>query len=374
MTRCPLLAGFVLALAWTAGCGAGDGPIRIGVAGPFSEPRGVSMRQAAELAAREINARGGIGGRTLELVFADDSGKDAVAVRVAEALVADPSVVAVVGHLTSAATAATIGVYGSGDAPVAVISPSASDPDLTGVSPYFFRVCPTDQSHGPRLAQWARQALRARTAGVIYVNDDYGRGVRRAFAADFSRLGGTVLEEDPTLPATPTVEPYLARMQQRGGLDVLLLATEVGLAERALGEMARLGLAWPVIGGDALVGIERSGALAEGIRVSAAYLPDGGGARNEAFVDAYGRAFRGQRPDHRGAGAYDIVGLLALALRDAGPDRRAVRDYLAGVGTEHPPFEGVTGSIAFDERGDVAARTAVIGVVRSGRLVIEAAP
>jgi ABC-type branched-subunit amino acid transport system substrate-binding protein len=155
---------------------------------------------------------------------------------------------------------------------------------------------------------------------------------------------------------------------------VLLLATEVGVASRTLDEMARLGLSWPVIGGDALVGIERLGAHAEGIRVSVAYLPDGGGARNEAFVDAYERAFPGQRPDHAGAGTYDIIGLLLRAIQAAGAHRRAIRDYLAGVGTEYPAFDGVTGTIAFDEHGDVTARAAVIGVVRSGRLAIETAP
>jgi branched-chain amino acid transport system substrate-binding protein len=332
------------------------------------------MKQAAELAAREINARGGVAGRPLELVFADDSARGTTAVRVAQALATDPSVVAVIGHLTSAATAAALRVYGGDPAPLALVSPSASDADLSGASPYFFRVCPTDLSHGPRLAQWARQTLRARTAGIIYVNDDYGRGVRRAFAADFARLGGTVLEENPALPTTPSVEPYLSRMRLRGGVDVLVLATEATMAERALAELARLGMSWPVIGGDALAGVERAGTLAEGVRVSAAYLPDGGGARNQAFVEAYGRAFPGQLPDHRGAGAYDIVGLLARAIEHAGADRRAVRDYLEGVGTAHPTYEGVTGTIAFDERGDVAARAAVIGVVRSGRLVTEAVP
>ena len=137
--------------------------------------------------------------------------------------------------------------------------------------------------------------------------------------------------------------------------------------------MRTLGLRWPVLGGDALTGIEADGALAEGLRLSSTYLPDRGNERNVAFVADYARAFAGQRPDHRGAGAYDIVLLLARAIDRAGADRRAIRDYLARVGRGQPPYEGVTGTIAFDGNGDAAGKTVVIGVVRGGRLVTEEA-
>ena len=333
------------------------------------------MQRAAELAVKEINARGGVRGRPLELRIMDDSGRTDVAIRVAQVLADDPAVVAVVGHLTSGTTLAAARVYGAGRRPVAMISPSASSPDLSGVNPFVFRICPTDLSHGAQLARYARQTLGARRAGVIYIDDDYGRGLRLSFAAEFRRLGGTILEEDPSLPATASLEPYLSRMRQAGGggVDVLMLATERGGAELALRDQARLGLRWPTIGGDALTGIEAAGALAEGVRVSSAYLPDRPGERNAVFVAAYARAYEGQRPDHRGAGAYDILQLLARVLTAAGTDRRAVRDYLARIGAGLPPYEGVTGTIAFDGRGDVPAKSVVIGVVRGGRIVTEAA-
>jgi branched-chain amino acid transport system substrate-binding protein len=333
------------------------------------------MQRAAALAVKEINARGGLGGgRPLELRIMDDSGRADVAIRVAQALVDDPAVVAVVGHLTSGTSLVAGRVYGAGRRPVAMISPSASSPDLSGVNPFVFRVCPTDLSHGAQLARYARQTLGARRAGIIYIDDDYGRGLRLSFAAEFQRLGGTILEEDPSLAATASLEPYLARIRQAGGVDVLMLATEREGAELALRQQARLGLRWPTIGGDALTGIEAAGALAEGVRVSSAYLPDRPGERNAVFVAAYARAYEGQRPDHRGAGAYDIVQLLARAFTAAGTDRRAVRDYLARIGGDLPAYDGVTGAIAFDPRGDVPTKPVAIGVVRGGRIVTEAAP
>ena len=362
----------VIALALAA-CSRPTGPIALGLAGPFSQPRGASMLRAAQLAVNQINANRGIRGRKVELRILDDSGNEDTAVRVAEQLYADPAVVAVVGHLSSGASLAAARVYGGGATPTPMISPSASSPDLSGISPYVFRVCPSDLQHGPQLARFAWQTLGARRAGIIYLNNDYGRGVRRTFAAEFARLGGTVLEADPYIPATPSLEPYFSRMR-RSGADVLLLAAERPGAELALREMRSLGLRWPVLGGDALTGIEADGALAEGIRLSSAYLPDRRDERNVTFVADYARAFPGQRPDHRGAGTYDIVLLLARAIERAGADRRAIRDYLARVGRGQAAFEGVTGTIAFDGKGDAAGKTAVIGVVRNGRLVTEAAP
>jgi branched-chain amino acid transport system substrate-binding protein len=330
------------------------------------------MQRAAELAVREINARGGIRGRQLALRVMDDSARPEVAIRIARGLADDPSVVAVIGHLTSGTSLAAGRVYGEARRPLVMISPSASSPDLSGVNPYVFRVCPSDLSHGAQLARFARQTLGARRVGVIYVADDYGRGLRLSFATEFRRLGGEIVEEDPALSTTPSLEPYLARMRQAGGVDALMVATERGGAELALRDMRRIGVRWPTLGGDALTGIEGTGPFAEGVRLSTAYLVDRPGTRNEQFVAAYARAYAGERPDHRGAGAYDIVQLLAGVLAEAGTDRRAIRDRLARVGNDLPAFEGVTGAIGFDERGDVPATSVVIGTVRDGRLVTEA--
>jgi len=345
----------------------------VGLAGPFSQPRGASMQHAAELAVKEINARGGVRGRQLALRIMDDSARPDVAIRIARALVDDPSVVAVIGHLTSGSSLAAGRVYGEARRPVVMISPSASSPDLSGVNPYVFRICPTDLSHGAQLARFARQTLGARRIGVIYVDDDYGRGLRLSFAAEFRRLGGEVVEEDPALSTTPSLEPYLSRLRQNGGVDAVMLATERGGAELALRDMVRIGVRWPALGGDALTGIETAGPIAEGVRLSTAYLGDRPGVRNDRFVEAYGRSYPDERPDHRGAGAYDIVQLLASVFTDVGTDRRAIRDRVARIGLDAPAFEGVTGTIAFDARGDVPAKSVVIGAVRSGRLVTEAA-
>lgn len=357
-----------------AACGGGDAPILLGVAAPFGQPRAESMRLAAELAVDEINRGGGIDGRPLELVFRDDSASAEVAVRVAEELYAIPGLVAVIGHLTSGATLAAAPVYNGGEQPLVQISPSASSPVVTDAGSWTFRICPTDLRHGVRLADWAFRRLGARRAAILYRNDEYGRGIRQVFSDDFLTRGGDLIADDPYLDDLESFEPYLRRIRQRGGVGALMIAGTREGAERILPLVDSVGLTAALLAGDGVAGIEQGTVRAEGMYISTAYLPDRPGPRNREFVRAYEAAYGGRLPDHRGAGAYDIVHLLARALRATTPDRARLRDYLAGVGTDTEPFEGVTGRIAFDAHGDVPNKDVVIGVVRGGRLVTATNP
>lgn len=369
--RRPAWSWALAAALCVAACARETGPIFIGLAGPMADPLGVAELRAARLAVDEIDRRGGVAGRPLRLRVVDDSGTENGALRAAASLRADRTVVAVVGHLTSTTTIAAARVYGEGSHPLPMVSPTASSPELSGISPYAFRVCPTDLQHGPALARFARERLGARRAGILYLNDDYGRGVRRAFAAEFTHRGGVVVEADPFLPGTESVEPFLSRMRERG-VDVLMLAADVPGAEVALRDLRRLGLPWPVVGSDGMVGIEADAVLAEGVYISTAYLPDRQGDHNAAFVVDYLRATGGQRPNDVAALTYDVVQLVARAVDAVGPDRDRIRAFLAQVGRRRPPFEGVTGRIVFDSAGDVHNKPLTIAVVHGGRLVAEA--
>ena len=357
-----------LLLAACGGAGSGDA-IVIGVTGPFSQPRGVSMKAGAELAAAEINKAGGVEGRPIELVFADDSASNDAAVRIATEFRADRRMVAVVGHLTTGPTAAAAPIYNGDGVPMALISPSASAPSLSeDGGRAVFRVCPTDFAHGQALARHARNVLRARTAAILYENDAYGRGVAANFVADFRQLGGTIVSEDPYNKALPSFEPYLRRLQQRGGADVILIAGTRDGAERILATRDSLRITSTVLAGDGVIGIEATG-KAEGMLVSSAWLADRPDQTSQAFVQAYQAANANARPDHRGAGAYDIIHILARAIAAVGPDRAKIVKYLEGVGSESAAYDGVTGRIVFDSLGDARDKSVAIGVVRNRALV-----
>lgn len=326
------------------------------------------MRMAAELAVNEINRTGGVDGRDLQLLVVDDSADTQVAVRVAQQLYDDPRVVAVVGHLTSGTTIAAAPIYNGGESPLLEISPSASSPSVSGAGPFTFRVCPSDRVHGSQLADWARQRLGAERAAVLYQNDSYGRSVRDAFVHSFTGLGGTIVSDDPYILDLPGFRPYLQLMRNRGGAQVLMIAGTRAGAERILPTLDSVGLEVQVMGGDGLVGIEGSEG-AEGVFVSTAYLSDQSGETNDVFVSAYRSAHANAVPDHRGAGAYDIVHILAEAIEAVGTDRGRLRDRVAAIGRTLPPYNGVTGRIAFDDAGDVPDKPVVIGVVTANTLV-----
>ncbi|HEV8177100.1 MAG TPA: ABC transporter substrate-binding protein, partial [Gemmatimonadales bacterium] len=137
-TRAFLLAAALLFSA----CRVSSGPVRIGLAGALSDPVGVPMKHAAELAVEEINSAGGIGGRQVELIPRDDYADPDSAVFVATDLY-EAGVSAVIGHLFSGTTLAAAPVYNGGPNPVAAISPSSSSPEVSTAGDYTFRVCPS---------------------------------------------------------------------------------------------------------------------------------------------------------------------------------------------------------------------------------------
>lgn len=367
----PRIAALLALASFISGCGVADsGPVRIGVAGSFSDPIGLPMKLAAELAAEEINAEGGIGGRRLELVTRDDYGDPDSAVFVASDLYTS-DVSAVVGHLFSGLTLAAAPVYNGGDDPVVAISPSSSSPDVTAAGDYTFRICPSDQAHGTVLAHWVRDRLRLTHGAVLYLNDEYGRGIRQTFVSEYTRLGGALEAVDPYLGERPDVGPYLDRLARGKPPEFIVVAGNRSEAEEVLRQARKRGLRMPVIGGDGLEGIQEAGELAEGVYLSSPYFPNIPSRANRRFVQAFRRKYPAAGlPNQPAAATYDAIYLLRDVIARVGSDRRAVRRELAGVGSITPPFEGVTGTVAFDANGDVPNQNVYVGLVHGGSVEV----
>lgn len=361
-----LLVGSLILTLWA--CNLSREPIRIGLAGSLSDPVGIPMKRAAELAVEEINAQGGIQGRPLELIERDDYADPDSAVFVAADLY-EAGVSAVIGHLYSGTTLAASPVYNGGSDPVAAISPSSSSPEISSAGDYTFRICPSDLAHGVALARWVHDTLGLKRGAVLYLNDQYGRGVRQTFVRDFVRRGGELTSIDPYLGDTPDVGPYLDRLVKIGRVQFLMVAGNRGEAEEVLRQARTRGLQMPVLGGDGLEGIEEAGAIADGVYLSSAYLPTIATPANKTFLQAYRKKFPSAGlPNQPAAATYDAVYLLRDIITRAGPKRQDVRRALAQVGSGAPAFKGVTGTVAFDMRGDVPNQAVYIGIVRDGQV------
>lgn len=360
-----------LCLVVLSACAGDGGTIHIGVAVPHGTAGGRAVENAVKMAVAEANERGGIGGRRVELVFKDDGGKPDQAIQVASELRGDPRVVAVIGHVNSAATLAAAAIYNDEAEGVVELSPTASNPDITHAGPWTFRVSPSDLAYGPELAHWLAGKRNLRRAAVLYGNDDYGRGVAESFGEAFRKDGGTVVAADPYLPemlAGPDgARVYLARALGRG-MDALVIAGTADDARRIIASARELGYRGPVVGADGLLGIEAMGAAAEGTYIGAAFFADAPAEPVRRFVEDYTRRF-GEQPNADAALGYDATRVVLRALAEGGTNRRAVRDYLAGIGSRTAAFQGVTGDIRFDANGDPADKAVAIGVVRGGQVV-----
>jgi branched-chain amino acid transport system substrate-binding protein len=367
----------LLCAAPLAGCrGGGGDPIVIGVAGPIGKANGHSMKLAAQMAVDSINAHGGIAGRQVRLAWGDDEGDASKAIEVARTLRANPAVVAVVGHVNSAASLRAATIYNAVESdsvqgsPVVEISPASSSPQLTAAGDWTFRICPTDLEFSPALARAASQ-LGRRRAAVLYADDDYGQGVAATFRDAFSRGGGAVVSNDPYLPdvytGETTLDPYLRRALSRGA-DALVIGGQAAEGLKIIAAARRLGFTGPILGSDGLTGVKDGGPVAEGVYVSSAFLPDRRSDKAQQFVQAY-RARYNETPDHRGAMTYDVIYMLKDAIEHGGASRRQVRDYVAQIGIGKPRFEGVSGTIQFDRNGDVVGKEVAVGVVHNGQLV-----
>jgi branched-chain amino acid transport system substrate-binding protein len=343
--------------------------VTFALAGPLREEYGIATKQGADLAVKEINAAGGIDGRTLVLLPKDDGADKHTAISIAAELVRNPEVVALAGPVNSGTTIAAAPIYnGEADSVPGTLpglATTATSPDVSRLGDWTFRVASSDSANAVALAAAARQ-LSASVA-VMYTNDDYGRGLAGAFRDALVKSGGTVAEYDPFSDSTADFSPYLRRMQMRG-VQLVFIAGLDAAGAKIIEQARGLGMQARFIGGDGLVPLSTKGPLFEGTLVGLLYHPSAG-ERAQAFATAFRAAYR-KEPDPFAAAAYDAVMLLAAAARANGPTREGIQRYLHTLGRPGgaPAFEGATGQIRFDEHGDPLQKAFAVGTIQNGTI------
>lgn len=356
-------AGALVLLLASSGCGRPGGDadgVVFGAAGPWTAGYGMMNKRGMDLAVAEINAAGGVGGRPLRLLARDDEGSGAKAAAIAQEFVADPTVVAVVGHVNSGAMVAAARIY---DGRLTAVATTATSPDLTGISPWVFRTISSDSSNGLDIARFARRLGRRRVA-ILYENNSYGRGLTESFRRNFD---GEVVSIDPIAEDAADFEPYVAYFKERAPDIVFVAGTErsgIGL----LREARRQRLRADFVGGDGWTGIVADTAASEGAYVGSPFTAEDPRPEARRFVAAFRERYHVD-PDGNAALAYDATMLLAKAVAESGTDRAAVRDNLASL-AERGGHAGVTGSIRFQESGDPLGRGIVMTRVHKGALLV----
>lgn len=317
---------------------------------------GIENESAARLAVETLNARGlRIGGQpaVFELVSADDSG-DAEQARAAARTLLAAGVSAVVGHMTSGASIAAAPLYA--DAGVAQVTPSATAPAYTRMGlKTTYRVVADDTQIARALARHAVDELKLRRILAVDDGSSYGRGLTAAYMEAVRAVGGAVIDLQHLGEGAAADAARVAEWKSIAP-DAVFYAGFDREAGVMLKQMRAAGLDAAFIGGDGictpdLVSYWAAGAARDGQVVCALprAVPGSADARIAEFVAAYERRYR-REPEFYGAYAHDAVMLLADAMVRAGS---AVPAQVVAALAATTGYEGATGTLAFDERGDL---------------------
>ena len=292
------------------------------------------------------------------------------AVQIAQQLRDDSTVIGVVGHPESGNSIEAVPVYAdaehAGRNAIVAISPTASSPRLSGISPWFFRVAPSDDETARFVARWVLDSLGARRAAVIYRNDSYGRDWSSTFSDAFVKGGAAVVARHPYLTGLTEWDAY-AQLLTRVKPDVLLFPGDAADAVQMLRALHDATLTLTFIGGDGTEGM-RDSSEAQGAHYAAFFHPDRvESEEGRTFVRRFQAKFR-QRPDMFAAMSYDATLAIGRSVAKGARTRLALRQALEHLGThDTPAIEGVGGPIAFEKNHDVAGRAVVITAIGTGR-------
>lgn len=324
--------------------------IRIGLAAPISGTQaqyGTAFKNGAELAVSEINEAGGINGKQVEIVIGDDKGDSNEAVNVANKFVSDKSIQAVVGHFNSSATLATAPVYNKNK--IVQISPSSSAPSVTDAGEYTYRVITTDAFQADYLAQWSNE-LGYKKVALIYEQSDFGIGLLDVYKASASEHGIEIVATEAYNPGSTDFSTVLTKIKGNEP-DAIFIGGFYNEAALIVQQAERVNLDTDFIGVDSLYSealIELGGQSVEGLKLIGFFFADGENEKAKQFAEQFQSKYN-SKPDTYAAYAYVATSLIIDAIKANGEDREGVKTFLDQVKN----YEGATGTLSFDENGDV---------------------
>jgi len=248
-----------------------------------------------------------------------------------------------------------------------MITPSSTNPKVTQVGDYIFRVCYIDEFQGLVMAKFAANSLKLKKVAILKdLKNDYSVGLSKVFAEEFAKLGGTIVGEQSYSEGESDFRAQLTQLKSLApeGIYTPGYYTDVGTVAR---QAKDLGLKVPLLGGDGWDSpklTEIGGEALNGSYFSNHYSADDPNPVIQKFVGDYKKKF-GEVPDGLAALGYDAAKILFDAMGRAGSAEEAkVRDALAAT----RDFPGVTGRITIDKDRN-AVKPAVILKIEGGKYV-----
>ena len=321
---------------------------------------GQSSHEGTALAIDEINAKGGVlNGEKLKLITEDDQSKAGEPANIVKKLISNDKVVAVLGEVASSKSLEAAPICQVNHIPM--ISPASTNPKVTQVGDYIFRICLIDAFQGKAIAQYALKDLHAKKAAVLIdVKQDYSTGLAEFIKNNFTAGGGQIVTEKSYSSGDKDFKAQLTAIKGDSP-DVIFVPgyyTEVGEIAR---QARQLGIRVPLMGGDgwdspSLVKI--GGTALENTFFTDHFTAEDPAPVVQDFVKKY-KAKYGTTPDAMAALGYDSAIILADAIKRAGTtDSAKLRDALAAT----KDVQGVTGSITIDPERNASKAAVMIGI------------
>ena len=360
------LACTFLALAAFAAEPKGD-PIKLGHYGSLTGKDaafGVATRKGVLLAIEEINTQGGVLGRPLAYLVEDIQSKQGEAATAVKKLVSRDKVVAVIGANASANSLEAAPICQKAMIPMMAIS--STNPRVTEVGDYIFRICFIDPFQGAVLAKFASTSLHAKRVAILTaVNSPYSVGLSAVLRHDFTARGGEIIGEQKYNEGEKDFRAQLTALRPLKP-DVIAVTGFYTEAALICLQARALGIDVPFIGGDGWEApqlVELGGKAVEGTYYSTYFSAENDAPEVRTFVTKFKTRWNNEVPEAVSALGYDAVYLIAAAMKTAGTtDGPKLRDAIAVTKN----FPGVTGRTTIDEKRN-SAKAAVMLTVKNGR-------
>jgi branched-chain amino acid transport system substrate-binding protein len=332
--------------------------VKVGHVGPVSGPiahLGKDNELGARMAIDELNAAGvNIGGQQvkLELMAEDDGADPKQGTAVAQKLV-DAKVVGVIGHLNSGTTIPASKIYS--DAGIPQISPSATNPDYTRKGyKTAFRVVADDVHLGSTLGKYAVNTLKAKNVAVIDDRTAYGKGVAEEFTKAAEAAGAKIVAKEFTTDKATDFNAILTSIKGKKP-DVVFFGGMDAVGGPMLRQMKSLGITAKFMGGDGICTAKLSELAGDAIGSELVFCAEAGGVEGEAKagMDKFRADFKTKfnvEVQLYAPYVYDATKVMVAAMVKAGSSDPA--KYLPVLAATSD-YKGVTGPIAFDEKGDI---------------------
>jgi branched-chain amino acid transport system substrate-binding protein len=334
-------------------------PIKIGVITPLSGDAaiyGESLKKGIDLALEETN-KTGVLNRKIELIYEDTHLDSKTAISAFNKFINIDKVDFVIAAEGSGATSAVVPL--SDKTKTLTMIPIASADSLKEAGDYVFRVIPADGYRGEKMGIYAKN-LNFNRAAILYVNDEYGAGIKDIFSASFKKEGGEIVIEEAFSSGSTDYHSQLTKIKETNP-DVIIIAARKEFP-LILKQKNDLGLKAVVIASDVLDSsiLEMAGNNMDGV-LALDFAP------TTDFVNFkinFNIKYGVEAPLYADYG-YDSLKVIVEAIKESkSTDSTKIKDTLYDI-----KYKGATGLIEFDSLGEAIKKTLIPLVVKDGKFV-----